>query len=149
MFCRVISERRLNGKIPAFNEHSTKDRIWQKVDLEKSVSTFAFGFGLATLKNHKTTALTHPYGVPLNGFAKMILKLPPATEKDTPAYMLAKQDFFKEGNQKSVMVRFSNFGNAPDDRELCIRACSVKFSEHPVSHLLQMAFSLSNISIVF
>ena len=131
-YFRVLSERRLNDKVAPFNEHSTKDRIWQKVDLEKSVNAFAFGFGLATLRNQKTTALTHPYGVPLNGFAKMTLKIPPATEKDTPAYILAKQEFFKEGNKKSVMVRFSNFGRAPDDRELCIRACSVKFSEHPV-----------------
>ena len=130
----MIKERRLKDKIPHFNEHSTKDRIWQKVDLEKSVNTFAFGFGLATLKNHRTTALTHPYGVPLNGFAKMTLKVPPPAEKDTPAYILAKQEFFKEGTKRSVMVRFSNFGNAPDDRELCIRACSVKFSEHPVGY---------------
>ena len=64
----------------------------------------------------------------------MTLKVPPPTEKDTPAYILAKQEFFKEGVKKSVMVRFSNFGNAPDDRELCIRACSVKFSEHPVRY---------------
>ena len=130
----MLSERRLEGKVPSFNEHSAKDRIWQKVDLEKSVSTFALGFGLATLRNHKTTALTHPYGVPLNGFAKMTLQIPPDTEKDAPAYILAKQEFFKEGNKKPVMVRFSNFGRAPDDRELCIRACSVKFSEHPVRY---------------
>ena len=129
---RVMSERRLKDKVPPFNEHSTKDRIWQKVDLEKSVSNFTLGFGLATLKNHRTTALTHPYGVLLNGFAKMTLKLPPSTEKDTAAYILARQDLFKEGNKKPVMVRFSNFGNTPDDRGLCIRACSVKFSEHPV-----------------
>ena len=102
------------------------------MDLEKSASIFTFGFGLATSMNHKTTALTHPYGAPLTGFAKMTSKLPPFTEKDTAAYIIARQDLFKEGNKKPVMVRFSNFGNTPDDRGLCIRACSVKFSEHPV-----------------
>ena len=121
--------------MPSFDEHSAKDRIWQKIDLEKSVSEFIFGFGLATLHNQTATALTHPNGVQLNGFAKMTMKLPPPSEKDTAQFIFAKQDFFKEGNQKPVMVRFANFGACSDDREFAIRSASVKFSEHPVSNV--------------
>ena len=110
--------------------------MWQKVDIEKTVSEFTFGFGLAALRNNRATAMTHPNGVVLSGFAKMILKVPPASERDTGAFILSKQNFFQEGNKKPVMVRFSNFGSVTDDRESCIRGGSIKFSEHPVNNIV-------------
>ena len=110
--------------------------MWQKVDIEKSVSEFMFGFGLASLRNNRATALTHPNGVQLSGFAQMTLKVPPQSERDTGAFILSKQSFFKEGNKKPVMLRFSNFGSVCDDREACIRGGSIKFSEHPVNNIV-------------
>ena len=122
--------------MPPFDEHSIKDRLWQKVDIEKSVAEFTFGFGLAALHNSKATAMTHPNGVQLSGFAKMTLKVPPQSERDTGAFILSKQNFFKEGDKKPIMVRFSNFGSSSDDREACVRGGSIKFSEHPVNIMI-------------
>ena len=128
-------ERTLHDNVPSFDEHSIKDRLWQKVDIEKSVSEFTFGFGLAALRNSRATAMTHPNGVVLSGYALMNLKAPPQSERDSGTFILSKQDFFKEGNKKPVMVRFSNFGSASDDREACVRGGSIKFSEHPVNYI--------------
>ena len=109
--------------------------MWQKVDLEKSVSEFVLGFGIQTLRRQRATALTHPNGVQLHGFVEMNLKIPPKSDENTGSSILARQSFFTAGTKYPVMVRFSNFGSCVDDRELCIRGAAVKFSEHPVSKL--------------
>ena len=135
IFCliRILSERRFYDKIPPFDSKSFKDRLWQKIDLNKTVSETVFKFGIGTLLNQGSTALTHPTGIQLHGFAQMTLKAPLKSNDNVGSWILSQQEFFKEGKKYPVMVRFSNFGSRGDDRDLNIRGAAVKFSQHPVS----------------
>ena len=135
IFCliRILSERRFYDKIPPFDSKSSRDRLWQKIDLKKTVSDTVFKFGIMTLLNQGSTALTHQTGIQLRGFAQMTLKVPQKSDDNVGSWILSQQEFFKEGKKYPVMVRFSNFGSKGDDRDLNIRGAAVKFSEHPVS----------------
>ena len=119
--------------VSPFDKNSTKDQLWKKVDLSKSISECLVGMGLDSLLARNTSVLTQPNGVELQGHAEMTLKIPSKSERNTGSSVLSRQAFFKEGNKHPVMVRFSNFGSCLDDRELTIRGADVKFSEHPVS----------------
>ena len=129
-----MSEWRLDGVVEPFDESSSKDYIWQKLDLTKSVVEIKAAMGLKTLSLQRTTAFTHPNGVMLHGFADVTAKVPTAVnKKHSGIAILARQEFFKHGKRYPIMARFSNFGSCTDDRELAIRAAALKFSDHPVS----------------
>ena len=118
--------------LPPFNENSTRDRLLREVDLFKTVGEFMVGTGLISLKIHATTALTHPKGVRLSGYAKMLSTVPSNSDNSTAISILSQQEFFSNGKEYPVMVRLSSLGQTQDDREMKIRGAAVKFSSHPV-----------------
>ena len=117
--------------LPPYKESSTRDRLLREVDLFKTVGECMAGIDLVSLKNHTTTAVTHPKGVRLSGYAKMVSKDPCNASISPGMSILTKQEFFKNGKEYPVTVRLSNLGQQ-DDRDLAVRGAAVKFSSHPV-----------------